>query len=70
MLSDHESREFDRVMLNLEQINYSEYCNEHFGDIDSSNSVDDNSEFLKKCGIKYIEKLLCSYIAEKENENG
>lgn len=67
-LSRIESRELERVMLNFEDTDYSGYYKEMFPELCGEENQSD--DFMKKCGIEYIEKILCSYIAEKEKKNG
>ena len=69
-LSRLESRELDRAMMDFEDLNYSKYYNEHFSDIGVCNTENEMDTFLINCGIEYVEKIICNYIAKKENKNG
>lgn len=69
-LSRFESRELDRVMMNFEDANYSVFYKDHFKEISINEADNELDEFLINCGMEYVEKIICNYIANKENKNG
>lgn len=69
-LSRLESRELDRVIMDFEDVNYSEYYKTNFKDICVDVSENEIDSFLINCGLEYVERILCKYIEIKENKNG